>query len=112
MLRSLLPKSYHKFLSLPLLGPITDDFDDWLVASGFTRGSRKFSIRMLPRVDANLRRRRVDKVAKPSAMVSMNWRAASTAAPVGCRGDWPWWSCYRKRSSSKYAKENSGRKWR
>ena len=22
----------------------------------------------------------------------MNWRAASTAAPVGCRGVWRWWS--------------------
>ena len=41
-----------------------------------------------------------------------NWRAASTAAPVGCRGGWRWWSCCRKRSSSKCAKENSRRKWR
>ena len=64
MLRSLLPKAHHKFLSLPLLGPITDGFDDWLAANGFTRGSRKFSIRMLPHVDADLRRRRVDKIAK------------------------------------------------
>ena len=36
MLRSLFPKAHHKFLSLPLLGPITDGFDDWLAASGFT----------------------------------------------------------------------------
>jgi hypothetical protein len=64
MLRSLLPKAHNKFLSLPLLGPITDGFDDWLDASGFTRGSRKFSIRMLPLVDTNLRRRHVDEIAK------------------------------------------------
>jgi integrase/recombinase XerD len=64
MLRSLLPKAHHKFLSLPLLGPITDGFDDWLAASGFTRGSRKFSIRMLRLVDTNLRGRRIDEVAK------------------------------------------------
>jgi hypothetical protein len=51
MLRSLLPKAHHKFLSMPLLGPITDGFDDWLAASGFTRGSRKYSIRMLPVLD-------------------------------------------------------------
>jgi len=69
MLRSLLPKAHHKFLSLPLLGPITDGFDDWLAASGFTRGSRKYSIRMLRVVDTNLRRRRVDKVAKLSHSV-------------------------------------------
>jgi site-specific recombinase XerD len=63
MLRSLLPKAYHKFLSLPLLGPITDGFDDWLAASGYTPGSREFAIRMLTQVDADLRRRRVRDVA-------------------------------------------------
>ena len=36
MLRSLFPKAHPEFLSLPLLGPITDGFDDWLAASGFT----------------------------------------------------------------------------
>ena len=64
MLRSLLPKAHHKFLSLPLLGPIIDGFDDWLAASGFTRGSRKFSIRMLRFVDTNLRRRRIYDIQK------------------------------------------------
>jgi integrase/recombinase XerD len=63
MLRSLLPKAHHKFLSLPLLGPITDGFDDWLAASGYTPGSREFAIRMLPHVDADLRHRRVRDVA-------------------------------------------------
>lgn len=63
MLHSLFPKAHQKLLSLPLLGPITDGFDDWLAASGFTRGSQKFSIRMLPHVDRNLRRR-IDEVAK------------------------------------------------
>ena len=56
MLRSLLPKAHHKFSSLPLLGPIIDGFDDWLAASGYTPGSREFAIRMLPHVDADLRR--------------------------------------------------------
>jgi hypothetical protein len=45
-------------------GPITDGFDDWLAASGFTRGSRKLSIHLLPIVDKSLRRRGVDEVAK------------------------------------------------
>ena len=65
MLRSLFPKVHHKFLSMPLLGPITDGFDDWLAANGFTRGSRKFAVRMLPRVDAKLRRRRQGHEAEP-----------------------------------------------
>jgi integrase/recombinase XerD len=84
MLRSLLPKAHHKFLSLPVLGPITDGFDDWLAASGFTRGSRKFSIRMLPSVDANLRRRRVNKVAKLSHPVLHDcWKALMKIYPCG-----------------------------
>ena len=84
MLRSLLPKAHHKFLSLPLLGPITDGFDDWLAASGFTRGSRKFSIRMLPRVDANLRRRRIDEVAKLNhAVLHDCWKALMKIYPCG-----------------------------
>src|SRR5512146_1995276 len=64
MLRSLLPKAHRKYLSLPLLGSIVDGFDDWLSASGFARGSRVLSIHLLPVVDANLRRRGVDEVAK------------------------------------------------
>ncbi len=84
MLRSLLPKAHHKFLSLPLLGPITDGFDDWLAASGFTRGSRKFSIWMLPRVDANLRRRRIDEVAKLNhAVLHRCWKALMKIYPCG-----------------------------
>jgi site-specific recombinase XerD len=83
MLRSLLPKSYHKLLSLPLLGPISDGFDDWLAAAGFTRGSREFSIRMLPRADAILRRR-VDKVAQLSHPVLHDcWKALMKVYPCG-----------------------------
>jgi len=59
MLRSLFPRFHRKFASLPLLGPIVDGFDDWLAANGYTRGSRKFSIRMLRHVDAYLRHHRV-----------------------------------------------------
>ena len=64
MLHSVFPRAHQKYLSLPLLGSITDGFDDWLAASGFTRGSRKLSIHLLPIVDKSLRRRGVDEVAK------------------------------------------------
>jgi len=84
MLRSLFPRVHHKFISMPLLGPITDGFDDWLAAGGFTRGSRKFSIRMLPRVDANLRHRRVDNTAKLSHSVLHDcWKALMKVYPCG-----------------------------
>jgi integrase/recombinase XerD len=63
MLKTLLPRAHHKFLSMPLLGSVVDGFDDWLAENGYTPGSRKLSIRMLPNVDADLRRRRVRDVA-------------------------------------------------
>jgi site-specific recombinase XerD len=64
MLHSLFPKVHNKFLSLPLMGPIADGFDDWLAANGFTQGSRKSSIRMLRHIDANLRNRRIKQASK------------------------------------------------
>jgi integrase/recombinase XerD len=63
MLRSLFPNSHRRFLSLPLLGPIAEGFDDWLTFNGYTRYSRQFVISMLPRVDADLRHRQVKAVA-------------------------------------------------
>jgi len=62
MLPALLPRAHQKFLSMPLLGSIVDGFDDWLAKNGYTRGSRKFSIRMLLHVDADLRRRRIREI--------------------------------------------------
>jgi site-specific recombinase XerD len=83
MLRSLLPKAHHKFSSLPLLGPIIDGFDDWLAASGYTPGSREFAIRMLPHVDADLRRRRARHVASLTpAMLDACWRTLIKAFPT------------------------------
>jgi site-specific recombinase XerD len=84
MLHSLLPRAHYKFLSLPLLGPITDGFDDWLAASGFTRGSRRFSIRMLRLVDTNLRRRRIKEIAKlDHAVLDGCWKALMKIYPCG-----------------------------
>ncbi len=84
MLRLLLPKAHHKFLSLRLLGPIIDGFDDWLAANGFTRGSRKFSIRMLRFVDTNLRRSRIYEVGKLNHMVLDGcWKALMKVYPCG-----------------------------
>ena len=57
MLRSLFPRAHRRFLSLPLLGPVADGFDDWLAANGYSRVSRQNLIRMLPQVDAEVRRR-------------------------------------------------------
>jgi integrase/recombinase XerD len=75
MLQSLLPKAHPKSLALPLLGSIADGFDDWLAVNGYTLGSRKFAIRMLPHVDADLRRRKVRAVpALTHATLHASWR--------------------------------------
>jgi len=75
MLRSVLPKAHHKFLAMRLLGPITDGFDDWLAANGYTPGSREFAIRMLPHIEADLRRRRVRDIASLThATLHACWR--------------------------------------
>jgi integrase/recombinase XerD len=62
MLRSLFPRHYRRFFSLPLLGPIADGFDDWLAANGYTQFSRKRTICELPHVNAELRRRRIKQI--------------------------------------------------
>jgi hypothetical protein len=45
------------------LESVADGFSDWLAANGYTRVSRQNSIRMLPNVDADLRRRQVEELA-------------------------------------------------
>lgn len=74
MLRSLFLKAHLKFLSLPLLGPIVERFDDWLVASGYTRSSRELYVSKLQRVDADLRNRRVKELADLTHSVLNDYR--------------------------------------
>jgi integrase/recombinase XerD len=82
MLRSLFPKAHHKFLSMPLLGSIADGFDDWLFSYGYTRWSRGFAIRMLPRIDADLRRRHVREVTSLThEMFYRCWRNLNRVFP-------------------------------
>ena len=82
MLRSLLPKAHPKFLAMPVLGPIVNGFDDWLSANGYTRSSREYSIRTLPRVDAELWRRQIDDVAKLTHPILHNcWKLLMKTCP-------------------------------
>jgi hypothetical protein len=49
MLATLFPKVSRNYLSLPLFGPVMDDFSDWLGQEGYTRKSRRFTIwRLFP----------------------------------------------------------------
>ena len=84
MLRSLLPKAHPKFLAMPVLGPIVNGFDDWLSANGYTRSSREYSIRILPRVDAELRRHQIDDVAKLThPVLHDSWKTLIKICPHG-----------------------------
>jgi integrase/recombinase XerD len=86
MLHSLFPQAHWRFLSLPLLGPVADGFDDWLAANGYTRVSRKNSIRMLPHVDGDLRRRQVKEVANLTHPVLHDcWRTLLKTCPFRAR---------------------------
>lgn len=40
MLKKLFPESHGRYLSFPILGPVLDDFDDWLIERGYTRMTR------------------------------------------------------------------------
>jgi hypothetical protein len=76
----------RRFLSLPLLGCVADGFDDWLAANGYTRVSRQNSIRMLPHVEAELRRRQVKELANLAQPVLRNcWRTLRKNRPFSAR---------------------------
>ena len=82
MLHSTFPRDHHKYLSLPLLGPVADGFDDWLAANGYARGSRKHAIQMLRHVDVDLRRRRIGEIAKLThAILDDCWRDRNKCFP-------------------------------
>lgn len=82
MLQSLLPKAHLKFRALPLLGSVADGFDDWLTASGYTPGSRKFSIRFLRHADSDLRKRGVREIAELSRPILFDsWRGLINVFP-------------------------------
>ena len=86
MLLSQFPRSYHRFLSLPLLGLIADGLDDWLATRGYTRGSRQNSILRLPHVDAELRRRGVKQLTDLTLPVLRDsWRSLRKTYPFSAR---------------------------
>ena len=63
MLIKLFPRASRRYLSLPLFGPVMDDFDDWLSEQGDARSSRRRLL--LPNVanlDHLLRRHGVEHI--------------------------------------------------
>jgi integrase/recombinase XerD len=56
MLTVLFPKSFQKYSSLSILGPVADGLTSWLADRGYTVESRRHVVRMLPRIDERLLR--------------------------------------------------------
>ena len=38
MIKSIRPRSYKKYLALPIFGPLIDDFTEWSYQRGYTLG--------------------------------------------------------------------------
>jgi len=82
MLATLFPQSARQYLSLPLLGPVIDDFERCLLEQGYTSNSRRNKIKILPRADAYLRRRGVRCIGDlaPAAFCDC-WKALRRRLP-------------------------------
>ena len=63
MLKELFPRAHGRYRSLPLLGPVLDDFAAWLLDHGYRRRTVRVMFRPLVRVDRSLRRRGVQRVS-------------------------------------------------
>ncbi len=57
MIRELLPTAYARHLSLPLLGPILDDFDDWLIVQGYRFNTRQSYVLRCTAIEAYFQKR-------------------------------------------------------
>jgi hypothetical protein len=75
MLTILFPRAFQKHSGLPLLGPIADSFDDWLLDRGYTVTSRTYAIEMLRHIDKDLRRRGIECVTSLThSILHRSWR--------------------------------------
>src|SRR5207244_6914018 len=56
MLKDLFPTAYPRYLTLPIVGPMLDDFDGWLFTQGYHHATRRKHITRMVGVDAYLQR--------------------------------------------------------
>jgi len=83
MLTTLFPKAFQRHSSFPLLGPIADSFDDWLLDQGYTVGSRTNAIEMLRHIDEDLRQRSIEYVTQLThSTLYCSWRALFQRFPA------------------------------
>src|SRR5207244_1409079 len=86
MLTTLFPKACHAHSSLPLLGSIADNFDDWLLDRCYKVTSRTNAIEMLHHIDSDLRRRGIKHITRLThGILHRSWRALIPRFPT--------WAC-------------------
>ena len=56
MLKELFPRSYTRYTSLPLLGPLLDGFADWMLTQGYTKWTLRIYLQTMFHLDRSLRR--------------------------------------------------------
>jgi site-specific recombinase XerD len=66
MIASLRPKSYRKYLSLPIIGPILDEFTTWSRNRGFTTGTMRNQLKDARLIDAYLQQTGVQRLEELS----------------------------------------------
>ena len=82
MIATLFPKGSRRYLSLPIFGPVMDDFSDWLEQEGYTRKSRRFTIRTIAWMDAHLRRRQIKRLQELTPVALQDcWKALQRRRP-------------------------------
>jgi len=57
MLKDLFPKAYGRYLSLPKVGPVVEDFVSWLQEQGYRHRTRVLQVREIVQIESFLRRR-------------------------------------------------------
>lgn len=87
MLADLFSRASKKYLSLPLFGPVMNDFSNWLEQQGYTFYSRRYYVWIVACMDEQLRRRKVKRLQDLSPLalhdcLKAKQRRSSMAAHV------------------------------
>jgi len=62
MITQIFAQGFHRYLSLPVLGPLMDRYAGWLQEQRYTWRSTRYELRMAAHVSAYLKRRAVRRI--------------------------------------------------
>ena len=81
MLQHFFPRSFQRFRSLPLLGPIAEEFAGWLLGQRYRKRSLKHQVRTLIRIDGQLRQLGLQRLDE------LTVERLRACAPAHCQDD-------------------------